>query len=73
MRVENTYSDEIIRIMNNRNFDISGWFPEDQKSDQPSFPVKIVALNVGWLLHKEEGFEFLCAIDENQNMDLYGI
>ena len=32
-----------------------------------------MALNVGWLLSKEEGFEFLCAIDENQSMELYGV
>ena len=36
-------------------------------------PVNIVALNVGWLLNKEEGYNFLCAIDNNQNLELYNV
>ena len=58
--------------MNSGNFDISKWFPE-KSNKELSYPVKIVALNVGWLLHKEQGFEFLRAIDENQSMELYNI
>ena len=39
-----------------------------------SFPVKIVALNVAWLLNDNgEGLAFLQAVDDSQNMELYNI
>ena len=38
-----------------------------------SYPVRIVALSVGWLFIKEEGLQYLQAIDDSQNMDLFCI
>ena len=66
------------------SLDISEWFPDESSSEgsvvkkwqntkNKTFPVNIVSLNVGWLINKEEGYEFLCAIDENQQMELYGV
>jgi len=46
---------------------------EDESQDYNSYPVKVCALEIGWLLKEKEGIEFLVAISRSENLDLYSV
>ena len=46
----------------------------DEKSDDNNYPVKVVAVQVGWLLHDAEtGRRFLAELYRSENLELYEV
>ena len=46
---------------------------ELDNKDFNSYPVKIVGLEIGWLINEDWGKKFLVAILNSENLDLYEI
>ena len=55
LKIHEAYGEKILKIKNKENLQIHEWFGKETQSYQ-SYPVNIVALNVGWLLSKDDGY-----------------
>ena len=73
LKVSSCYSNSIIKLSNQPNLNINDWFTSKEGEKMSSYPVRIVALSVGWLYNNPEGLEYLQAIDDSQNMELLTI
>lgn len=78
LKVDSALSEEIVRITPAYGSYVDeayfrGVMGEQLKQDFNSFPVKIVGLEIGWLLREPEGIHFLKALRESENLDIYNI
>jgi hypothetical protein len=44
---------------------------DDPRKDWNSYPVKTVAVEVGWVLNTPEGNDFLTQLNKSENLDLF--
>jgi hypothetical protein len=44
---------------------------EIKNKDVQTYPIKVVALQIGWLLNEEEGIDFLIAMNNSEKVELY--
>lgn len=80
LRVTDTFNDKIVKICESACINIDDQFYIDMMDEQDvsssnykSFPVKVVALRVAWIVNKSEGKEFLQSIYMNENLEYYKI
>lgn len=82
LKVSNSHSDEIIKMEESNSIYVDNKFYREsmgENVDDPSyssFPVKVVALRMGWMLKSEDhqdGYFFLCEILRNEDLSWYNL
>ena len=89
MRVKEPFSDFIVAAKSSETMDIPTNYLEhdydltqgDKKSKRTkidmssceSYPIKMVALRVGWIINTQEGRDFLQAVLDTGNMEFFNI
>lgn len=46
-------------------------FGEDKFADYNSYPVKVVCVEVGWVLNSDDGYRFLQCVNTTESLDLF--
>ena len=74
MRVQSTFSNKIVKLGSSDTSYIDGEYYkskfEENDEKYKSYPVKVVALRINWVL-TNEGKQFLLAVLNSENLDIY--
>ena len=82
MKIKQAYNDEIIGMTESNSVYVDNKFYKDQlneRLDDPncsSFPVKVVAMKIGWMLNSNDqydGYLFLQEILRNEDLSFYNL
>lgn len=82
MKVKKAYNDEIVRMTESNSVYVDNKFYAEQlkeRLDDPncsSFPVKVVAMKIGWMLKSDDEFDgsqFLQEILRNEDLSFYNL
>lgn len=76
MRVQDVYSEQIISMtIHNSIITDSTFYKEkmNERENATSFPSKVIAVKIDWIINEPEGQDFLNAILDCEDMELYKI